>query len=341
MAYQGRLHVPQRYYLVREDFRPGSCLLVPDPRDRANVQNTSQIDARRTRYESLLAYASNRWRVAIQLYCWLPDSAYLLVRIRYAPLEWFMHSLRSPFSHYLQRTARMRRPYAGRYHALLIDDQEFLADVVRYMLLLPQSGGLTSNALEYQYGGAGAFRGRTPPFIEQPALLNVAAAMRMPVRRFLNERPRPGFQTLVAGGSRHDRRVLGRPDFVRSIRGEARKPAPRAAARPCIEWVAARLGLRSVEILERRRWTRAVEARALTGWLVSCAGAAKLSTVARWFATDRSSLERSIDDRCHRGSMHFNDDTLDEFHQFLCASASGIDSNGSCGNGCPAPRHFR
>jgi hypothetical protein len=286
------------------------------------------IDARRAQYEAQIAYAATRWRVRVHAHCWLADSALLFVQIGYAPLEQFMHSLRSPFSHFLKAVG-ISKPYAGRYRASLVDEQEFFFDVVRYMLCRPLISGLSDAPLEYVYSSALVCLGAPiPPFLtrtELPTLMRAHGVdTRLRLMRFLDERPRAGFSVLVQRGSLTDRRVLGRRDFVREVQAEGRQPRIKASPKPCIEWVAQRLGIDSTEILSRPRNAQAVQARALVGWLATCAGAAHISTVARWFGLDRSSLERTIDERLRNAPWLFADQVLEEFCAFLSSAMSGM-----------------
>lgn len=320
MAHQERLQLPNRFYFIRELFQPNIEMLVPARNIPHSADDLSLVETRRAHYEAQLAYSAYRWHVRIHAHCWLADSALLLVQTRYAPLEWFMRSLRGPFSHYLVTAMGIRKPYVGRYQVLLADEQEFFLDIARYILCAPHATGLCKNPSDYDHSSAAAcLRSPVPPFLAKSDLLTATHGLSAPNRlaAFIAGKPKPGFRWLIEHGSRIDRRVLGRADFVRQVQREAARPRIDAPAIICIEWVARRLAINSADILSKPRSYRAVEARALVGWLASCSGAAHISTVARWFNTDRSSLERAIDHRLHAIPQIFSDNILSEFYAFL------------------------
>jgi len=327
MVYQGRLHLPQGYYFIREVFQPQIELLIPTPGRPHAAEELTYIAMRRTHYEAQLAYAATRWRVRVHAYCWLSDCALLLVQNGYAPLAWFMHSLRSPFSRHVLKVMGIKKPYLGRYHALLTDEREFFFDVVRYILSRPREIGLCDEPLDYDYSSARTcLGGSAPPFLTQ-SFLPLAASLGFNTRQglaaFLNRKPQPGFTVLIERGSLLDSRVLGRADFAYRVQRESRRPCAEARPQPCIEWVARYLGIEKVNTLSKPRCANAVQARALAGWLVTCAGVAHVSTVAQWFNTDRSSLERAIDWHARNTPNLFNDRILEDFHSFLMTATDG------------------
>ena len=208
MAYQRRLHVRHGYYLVRDTFRPELELLELAPESEHAESEIEAANARRTQYETQLLAALTRWRVRLHAHCWLSGSAWLFVEIRYAPLEWLMHSLRSSFSHYLRREMGITKPHLDRYRTLLVDKEEFFWDVVRYLLLLPQVQGVCKDSTRYLGSSATACVGKTvPPFLLNSDLLNHGRRRGIDTRaglmRFFAERSQPGFVHLGADYWQH------------------------------------------------------------------------------------------------------------------------------------------
>ncbi len=320
MVYQKRLHVDRGFYFVRDEFRGDLDVLVADPGREHSVDRLEQIRADRFHYCELLEYIRIRWLARIHAHCFLPDGALLLIQVRYAPLGWIMHSLRSSFSHYLTDQRQVRRPYPSRYQSLLIDEREFFWDVVRYVLEQPVTRHLCNEPLRCEYSSIGALLGEPgPAFLAESALLSATRRGRpesqRDVLKFLREGPQPGFTALIRRGSRSDARILGRSDFVRQIRARASAPQRHPSPEHMVEWVAGRMGLASSEIRHRSHHAAAVTARAMLAWLASCAGFAPVSQVAHWLpASERSSLERGLRSQAAAHPELFSEAILEEFH---------------------------
>lgn len=301
MARQGRLHVPHATYFVVNRFAAGLDALAPSADRTDDVHTRRQMAAGRQHFERLLQYLIRRWCARVHAYCWLPQSALLLLRIGAPPLECIMHGLRGQYSAYLRAHRRRIGPaYAGRYAALLIDPDDYLLDVARHIFWSPVHAGLSRTPLGYELSSVRTCLGEPDPAALCDATLRAALRQRglnarQGLQRFLTAAPSPGFLRLLAHGSRLDRRVVGSSAFVRSIRHRAER-LPVAISRDALcEWATARLISEGTEDRGRTRSARPVALRALVAWLATCCGIATLAEVARWFRCDPSTLHRAID----------------------------------------------
>jgi|GEM_PF-4510717 len=324
MARQGRLHVPNATYFVVDRFRPGLEVLVPAPRRRHDSADLRRIEAYRRRFEALLDRACRRWCARVHAYCWLPDSALLLMQVSQVPLESILHSVRGSYSHFLRTRGHILRargatgsPYAERYRALLIDAEAFFLDFVRHIFWSPVHAGLCGTPLAYPFSSARVCAGEpAPPFLYTRTLADALAARgfgsRMSFMRFLASNPAPGFLRLLPRGSPYDHRIAGGPLFVREIQQRS-LAAPRAAhVDAIIAWVSRRLHIEVDRIVREVRSRDAVEARALVAWLATCAGSASLPTLAKRLSCSPTSLHRAIRNYLRIRPTLFNRDTLQE-----------------------------
>jgi REP-associated tyrosine transposase len=329
MARQGRLHVPHATYFVVNRFQAGIDALAASPDRRHAADDLRRIDASRHRFETLLNYLRRRWCARIHAYCWLPQSALLLVRIGAPPLESIMHTLRGLYSQFLREKGRCPGPaYAGRYAAVVIDPEDFLLDVARHIYWSPVHAGLCRAPLGYEYSSARTCLGEPDPAALCDATIRDALRLRgqhsrIGFTKFLTEAPTPGFLHLLARGSRLDRRVVGSSAFVRETLRGAMRRAPSIPREAILSWAASRLGMDPSDIRNRSRRTRSVEGRAFVAWLATCADAATLGEVARWFDCDPSTLHRAVDRYSAAHPALFNERTVCDF--IAAASSADLD----------------
>jgi len=316
-----RVHLPHGTYLVVERFARGTEVLVAAAAREHTEAALAQIALNRARYEEQLGYAAWRWRSRVHAYCWLPDSALLMIQIGYAPLDRMMHDLRSPFSRYLRDHA-VAAAYASRYRAILIDPEEFFLALPRYIFQRPVVDGLCEDALDYPYSSVAAVLGATPPpFLEGSEVANELVDLgfnsRPAMARYMAARPPPGFNSLAVRGSRMDARIAGRAYFLKKVWNAEQRPAPAVPPGHAIDWVALRLGIKASDILGRSKLPEILKARALIAWLVSCSGCERVSAVANWLPSGRSALERAVQQWSRRDPGLFSDAMLAEFADFV------------------------
>lgn len=327
MSRPGRLHVPHGTYFVVNRFKSGLETLAAHPRRTHDRDELRRIDTNRQRFETLLGYACRRWCVRLHAYCWLPDSALLLLRIGESPLECAMHTLRGLYSQYLrEQSGCSGGVYAGRYIALMIDPDDYLLDFARHIFWAPVHAGLATGPLAYEHSSARACVGDRDPVPLCDSTLRGGLRLRgqdsrLGFSRFLTDTPTPGFLRLLAHGSRLDHRVAGSSMFVREARRHAARPPAAPAPATIITWAAARLSVDPAEITGVPRRARSVEGRALVAWLATSGGTATLATVARWFGCDPSTLHRAVARYSAAHPSLFNERVIVEF---AAAAASGV-----------------
>ncbi|MGH8258835.1 MAG: hypothetical protein ACREUG_04010 [Steroidobacteraceae bacterium] len=251
----------------------------------------------------------------------MPDSALLVIEISQAPLEHVLRSLRAPLSRYLRKRVQgLESPFVGRYYALLLDPAELYLDFLRHIFWSPVNASVAENPLAYEYSSARACIGEPrPAFLYAAGAENALEAAgygsRMGVMRFLSSRPTSTFAGLLAHGSRLDRRIAGGARFVEQMHRLAQidKISPRPDL--ILSWVSERLRIPIDAIVGQSRHRVAVEARALVGWLATCAGPAPLADIARCLSCGPSSLHRAIRYYAWIRPALFNYETFQEFER--------------------------
>jgi len=326
MARQGRLHVPNETYYVRDALSQELEVLVPRAGQPHTGAELRHIAAHRIQFESQLHAVTRRWGATVHAHCWLPNKALLLIGVSCVPLDVILHSLHGNFSRYLHRNAGITgRPYPARYHAMVIDAEEFLLDFAREIFLAPVAARLCEDPLAYEHSALHAWAGGpTPLFLRQSALRRAFAqrGIRTPIDlgTFLKQPPRFGFQAFLRRGSSSDRRIAGNLLFVRKVRAKSehvRSVSRLSSTEPVLRWVTQYLGIDGEDDPGKRQGEIRELTRALAAWLITCCGSVSLSQVARWFQCGKSTLHTHIKQHCEQYPEVFNSHTFAKFGAFL------------------------
>ncbi len=101
---------------------------------------------------SLLERNAAKHLVNIHAYALMTNHIHLVVQVGEQPLGDFMQSVLQSYTQYVNtRNQQTGHLFQGRYHATLIDNDEYLLAVVRYIHLNPVTAGLVNDPIEYRW----------------------------------------------------------------------------------------------------------------------------------------------------------------------------------------------
>ena len=234
---------------------------------------------------------------SLTVYAWalLPNHAHLLVRTGARPLSRNLRSLLTGYAGaFNRRHKRAGHLFQNRYKSIVVEEDRYLLELVRYLHLNPLRAGVvpTLAALDrYPWSGHSALVGRTPrPWQATAAILAHFAARagraRAAYRAFVAEGVPQGRRPELQGGGlvrslggwtavaalrrgreayAADERVLGAPAFVEEVRqavaAHAEGPRPRPALAAVLAAVAAGMGLPPDALVGAGRAPRVARAR--------------------------------------------------------------------------------
>jgi REP element-mobilizing transposase RayT len=122
-------------------------------------------------YEQFLEIVSattERFQVLCRAYCLMPNHFHLLLQPAELPLSRMMQQLNSTYSQWFNRRyLRVGHLLQGRFKALLVDRDQYLLRVIRYIVLNPVKAGLVTQPEEWVWSSYHATVGRRtpPPFL--------------------------------------------------------------------------------------------------------------------------------------------------------------------------------
>lgn len=228
MARPPRIEFAGALYHVSARGRPGRALF-PSPEDAE-------------RFLDFLGQVCRRFDWAVYAYCLLPDRFVLLVETRRATLSEGMRRLCGLTAQAWNRAHGGRGPvFQGRFKAVLVDRERYLAEVCREVLRAPVEAGLAAQARDWRWSSCRAtLRGPAPDWLAREAVLALFAdrpetapgRFAEAVERFLSGRD--------PWSDRRRQIFLGPDDFVTAARARADTVAGAAeAGRRPLDWYAA------------------------------------------------------------------------------------------------------
>ena len=140
-----------------------------------NKENIFEFKRDYTRYTKLLEKCSNRYSIEILAFVLMPNHTHLLVKQEsYTPISKFMQALNTAYSMYFNlRHSRIGHLFQGKFKYILVEDDDYLVHLSRYIHLNPTSANLVKKPEEYQWGSYRSYLGvEKEHFIHEKLILD-------------------------------------------------------------------------------------------------------------------------------------------------------------------------
>ena len=146
MARKPRIHYPGVFYHVMLRGNGGQDIFFSDD-DRSH-------------FSLLLLEGVERYSHRIHAFCQITNHVHLVIQVGDIPLSCVMQNLSFRYTRYINsRKNKTGHLFQGRYKALLIDGDNYLVELVRYIHCNPLRTGLTSSLNKYQWSSHSAYLG--------------------------------------------------------------------------------------------------------------------------------------------------------------------------------------
>jgi hypothetical protein len=188
--------------------------------------------------------------------------------------------------------------FQKRYYPVLVDADEYLLELLRYVHLNPVRARMVRSADEYPWSSHHVCLGK-----KEEAWVTTDLALSMFHRervsaidayaRFVGDE-REGAASPLSECNENDRRILGSDDFAGRMLGESWKPRSRRSLEDLVQQACERFGVGKLELESSRRSALLVKARA---WIVQNAVEGRIcsiATVARVLNRDESTLRHAL-----------------------------------------------
>src|SRR5690242_1305208 len=118
-------------------------------------------DRDRERYLSILERSVERFRFRLYAYCLMGNHIHLALETGKIPLSRVMRSINTSYAGYFNvRHKRSGYLFQGRYKAFLVDKDEYLLSLIRYIHLNPVRAGIADRPEAYEWSSHRAFLGK-------------------------------------------------------------------------------------------------------------------------------------------------------------------------------------
>lgn len=281
-----RIHVPGAFYHVtlRGNHR----------------QNIFFCPADRTRLDELTAEVLERYIARLHAYCWMTNHLHMLIQVGDEPLGRLILQIAGRYARTVQRNLHTTgHLFEKRYHAVLVDADEYLLELLRYTHLNPVRARIVDHPGDYPWCGHHAYAGTViQPWVTTDFALSMfhverASAIAAYLRFVDDDVGHSSLSPLLdcKGG---DARVLGSDEFASKLLGAAWRPASRQTLTELVTEACDRFSVSEESLLSRNSQRRLTRVRAWIAHQAVIRRIASLSKVARHFGRAESPLRLSV-----------------------------------------------
>jgi putative transposase len=130
---------------------------------RGNNRQTIFIDDDdREQFERYTSDGVTRYRHRIHAYCWMPNHVHLAIQCGNEPLSRVVQNLAFRYAAWFNRRYnRCGHVFQGRFKAILVDADDYLLQLVRYIHLNPVRANMCEYPDDYVWSGHRSYLGRT------------------------------------------------------------------------------------------------------------------------------------------------------------------------------------
>lgn len=236
----------------------------------------------------------------VHAYCYMTNHVHALLQVSETPLSKVMLLLAGRYARRVQaRLQTTGHLFEKRYHAVLVDTDQYLLTLIRYIHLNPVRANLVASPNDYPWSSHHAYLGtRVETWVTTQFALRMLAAD--------CTRAIAAYQALIKSAptaspllecNPHDPRILGGDAFAcKVLKEDWRSPCDDAMAK-LIELGCATFGVTEGELRSRSRLVELVRARTWIAEQAVATGIASPASLARYFKRDASTIRENLQRR--------------------------------------------
>lgn len=258
----------------------------------------SQIDY--SRFEGLIEEGIQRFSHQIHAYCWMTNHAHMVVKVEERSLSEILHNLCFRYASWFNnRYSRTGHLFERRFRAGLIQTEESIRRVVRYIHLNPVRAGMVSEPLDYRWSShAPHLERKECRWLSRSLVKEVFGKSRIDLEAYISiapdeesdsEFPQDFADLLDNRMSANQEEIGARPDVT------ALPPVPTwRLARPIevMQVVAKEKGLEVTDLIGGCRRKEVRQARAIASYLGSRCDDVSIAEMARELNRDPTTVSR-------------------------------------------------
>lgn len=284
MARSLRLHVPGGFYHVtlRGNHRCPVFYAATDRDllDRIVERTLSDLDAR------------------LHAYCWMTNHVHLLLQVADTPLGQVMQRIASHYARVVQRRLQTTgHLFERRYHSLLVDADNYLLTLLRYIHFNPVRAGLARDPASYPWSSHRVYLGlREQGWITTDFALGLFSPRRDAARaryaEFMGVVSADRWGSGVLTPSDSNGQILGSDEFVAQVTRRSANPMTPRTLENLFDECAQRFRCSRALLVSASRNRRISSARAWIAIEAASFGIATVSAVAREMQRSEAAIRR-------------------------------------------------
>jgi len=288
MARKPRLHVAGGVYHVMLRGNAGQAIFYDDE-DRYHLY-------------LLLQEGISRYGHRIHGFCLMSNHLHLAVQVGDEPLSKIIQNLSFRYTRWVNRKQkRIGHLFQGRYKAILVEQDSYLLELVRYIHLNPVRAKMVRQPSAYPWSGHRCYLGKEVlPWLHTEWILSQFGKRINSCRRRYEEFVRAGHgegHREEFHGGEEDHRVLGQDRFVeKMLETQLCPPYKRKqiSLESLVRSVCKEYQLKDTDLTSASRNRKASEARQVIGWLALKSDNLTLTQVAQYFSRDVTTVSRGV-----------------------------------------------
>ena len=243
----------------------------------------------------LVENALREEQARIHSFCWMTNHLHLAIQVSGKPLGRVVHGFATKYSRYFNaKYTRSGHLFENRYYANLVDVDEYLLELVRYIHRNPVKAGLVANPGSYLWSSHRFYVGRRP--LDWLSTMLVLSLFHCDVNRakfkmesFVSQGISDDHAEELFSGSASDRQRLQttNPEFDLEMAG---KSLPRISLEEIVKSVCDRNGINDAQLSGPSRQRDISRIRAEIAHEAIHSGAANLATIGRRLNRSGSSI---------------------------------------------------
>jgi len=286
MPRRPRLHVAGGLYHVTLRGN-GRCAIFFDADDRR-------------RWDSLIEKGLDRYEHRIHAYCWMTNHVHIAIQCGQSPLANFISFVASQYARSTNKKLnRSGHLFERRHHAILVQADSYLKELIRYIHLNPLRAGVVDELSDYEWSSHPAYAsGEAPDWLTLDWVLSMfgetLAGARQRYACFMQVEYRPSIDDKFRRGQDDDARVLGDEEFIASLGSVGHRVATHPTLDDLALEVAHQYGVSAADLKSPSRERRLSRIRAEIALAAIEGGVATNAEVARYFNRSQSGLSLAV-----------------------------------------------
>ena len=286
MARKPRIHYPGALYHVMLRGNGGQDIFLSD--------------SDRNRLFLLIQEGVHRFGNRIHAFCFMDNHIHLAIQVADIPLSKIIQNISFRYTRWINDKCRKSgHLFQGRYKALLVDQDSYLLELVRYIHLNPVRAGLVKQPESYQWSGHNCYLGKerltwlTTDWVLGQFGEDLTIA-RHSFAKFMDEGTGLENDNKFHQGSVKDGRVLGDDIFLDRIFNRQTPQTKKPNFEEIETTVCRAFSLSRNELRRKGSLHHPAQARALIGLVATQLETSTLTELAKYFQRDVSTLSTGI-----------------------------------------------